>query len=1308
MSRIPGHDQKGRPRGSLPSVYRDVEGDDPDLDTGEAFEDVQALAQERLYVRRPKRGVKRKSQKGHHGFVSEEVLRAMGDANMFFIRKQLPEALEACRSVIQRLPNYMAAHQLMGEVYKEQQDLPRAMASYLLACAAEPKNPLLWKERARLAERLGRADEARDAWVRAASLDPADGALVGHAVQLCVNAREPNVAKRVILRALNSPANARPMDTLETLVGLQLASKDLEGLRDSLSDSVNWAMGLPLDQHAAVAAAAPPPPGEEDDDEEEEEEEADEEEGGGAGGKGKRAAPPDAGLSRFRAGAHLLRPRPELVQQALPAVKMLVELLFERGEFSSVARLIERAHRYMCCVRAGGVDSGDASASSFADVEKAAVKGEIPLELAVKYGVARLRLDEPNANRGVCFSLLRKERSATANNGDLFAEIVVALSATGKRKAALTIVGEMLAATAAAAATAAVGGEEGAAAAAAATVKEGASSGDGGGSGDGASQLRQLKKQFPFPPPPPGDALKREAFHSWTPGTWLVPVSDVASPFAQYSGCPPPRAPPPSPAGAFRALPAPDFGLAGSTLPPASPLFRVFSSIADCHEELLKECLGAGAAAAPSGALAIEQRVAYHEGALTASLLAAVRVQPRRWDALQRLVGWLVRQGDFEAVVVVLTSNPIGAAVVLPQGADEGLLARMQYPLYPLLRAAASVAEADAVAGGAPRAGDGRERAAQLRAAAAEALLYAVGAVHSVSIYVRIKRLAGAVAAAAGGIMELLGSVMAVAAGLPPGARFRLLGSVHRALALTIERDHPAARAASSALATALGGNVRRGAEPCGAQIPPAFEAALSDAAAAAKETAGGGGSGGGGGVGTVWRRRRRKEEGADECGMGEEEEGGGGEEQGGAAGGARKRRASGGRRPPVQGEGGEEEAAEVEEEEEEGGEDTGEGGEGAAVLSSGDLARAFRNYDQRQSDKAINALLARLRATTEEVEAVLREGAAAAAGAAGGGGVGSGGSGGGGGGGGGELPEGGAAAARHAVFIRRVCSAHAAVAYAAEGAALKLRSLVSEHPYDTGAWVVYRLLEDGLAGAVGRYEGLRAATAAASSLGDAAHHGRNKRFFLRAAAAHPFSVPLLLCLAVESMDMRTSHKYPLAAYAEVARLRPAAALPWLGIAAAEIASACARTTANRHTAALKGMAFMARYAALREGEGEGGGPGGESAAAALPAALQGGPSAPLRLPQHLLAAESAFNMGRAAHTLGLLYLAEPCYRRALAVSFAPPPPPFFSDGEVTACSAGGALDVRREAAFNLALLLKQSGDAAGALAVTHEFLSYD
>jgi hypothetical protein len=45
---------------------------------------------------------------------------------------------------------------------------------------------------------LAASERERDAWVRAAKLDPADGALVAHAVQLCVDAKEIGIAKSVM------------------------------------------------------------------------------------------------------------------------------------------------------------------------------------------------------------------------------------------------------------------------------------------------------------------------------------------------------------------------------------------------------------------------------------------------------------------------------------------------------------------------------------------------------------------------------------------------------------------------------------------------------------------------------------------------------------------------------------------------------------------------------------------------------------------------------------------------------------------------------------------------------------------------------------------------------------------------------------------------------------------------------------------------------------------------------------------------------------------------------------------------------
>ncbi len=108
-------------------------------------------------------------------------------------------------------------------------------------------------------------------------------------------------------------------------------------------------------------------------------------------------------------------------------------------------------------------------------------------------------------------------------------------------------------------------------------------------------------------------------------------------------------------------------------------------------------------------------------------------------------------------------------------------------------------------------------------------------------------------------------------------------------------------------------------------------------------------------------------------------------------------------------------------------------------------------------------------------------------------------------------------------------------------------------------------------------------------------------------------------------------------------------------------------------------------------------------------------PFAAAHLPRWLAHAETAYNVGRAAHQLGLPHLAAYAYRRALGdepSSGAPLPPanpPHALPGSAAASVAPfGALDVRREAAFNLVLLLRAGGDAAGAYDVMQRFLTYD
>ncbi len=68
---------------------------------------------------------------------------------------------------------------------------------------------------------------------------------------------------------------------------------------------------------------------------------------------------------------------------------------------------------------------------------------------------------------------------------------------------------------------------------------------------------------------------------------------------------------------------------------------------------------------------------------------------------------------------------------------------------------------------------------------------------------------------------------------------------------------------------------------------------------------------------------------------------------------------------------------------------------------------------------------------------------------------------------------------------------------------------------------------------------------------------------------------------------------------------------------------------------------------------------------------------------------EAAYNIGRAAHQLGLLHLAAPFYERALATE--PPVDPSCGPG-MAAGAARSSFDVRREAAHNLVLIYRTTG----------------
>ena len=78
---------------------------------------------------------------------------------------------------------------------------------------------------------------------------------------------------------------------------------------------------------------------------------------------------------------------------------------------------------------------------------------------------------------------------------------------------------------------------------------------------------------------------------------------------------------------------------------------------------------------------------------------------------------------------------------------------------------------------------------------------------------------------------------------------------------------------------------------------------------------------------------------------------------------------------------------------------------------------------------------------------------------------------------------------------------------------------------------------------------------------------------------------------------------------------------------------------------------------------------------------------------------EAAYNIGRAAHQLGLLHLAAPFYERALATE--PPADPSC----VVAGAVRSSFDIRKEAAHNLVLIYRTTGAVTLARQVMRQHL---
>jgi hypothetical protein len=285
------------------------------------------------------------------------------------------------------------------------------------------------------------------------------------------------------------------------------------------------------------------------------------------------------------------------------------------------------------------------------------------------------------------------------------------------------------------------------------------------------------------------------------------------------------------------------------------------------------------------------------------------------------------------------------------------------------------------------------------------------------------------------------------------------------------------------------------------------------------------------------------------------------------------------------------------------------------------------------------------------------------------------------------------------------------------------VRRLAARYPHHLGVWTLCRILDD--------------RTAAAEYQGGQAQSSGLRKSVVRYAGATPDALPLLLLLASESL-LGKSYRQSVAMYLEAHRLAPRDPLPLLGAGVGYGLQVMSRVTANRHAAALRCFAFLAAYRRQRlaqagtlgeavaslealAGAGSGAGAGGpakggkgKGKGSLLPLAT------PTVLPRFVVEAETQYNFGRACHQLGILHLAVHCYEATLRAWDEKGDGDGEGEGDGGGGGAGGlspahlpervlaALDIRREAAYNLAGVLKASGEEVRAAEVTRKYLSFD
>ncbi|KAI3923294.1 hypothetical protein MKW92_008738 [Papaver armeniacum] len=120
--------------------------------------------------------LKRKGRKkGSRNKLSPEVTKKIGEANIFYAKRQYEEAIPILKGVIMLAPNLSETYHTLGLVYEEIGDKKKAMNFYMLASHLAPKeHPSLWKRLVALSIEQGNTGMATYCLSKAIKADPED------------------------------------------------------------------------------------------------------------------------------------------------------------------------------------------------------------------------------------------------------------------------------------------------------------------------------------------------------------------------------------------------------------------------------------------------------------------------------------------------------------------------------------------------------------------------------------------------------------------------------------------------------------------------------------------------------------------------------------------------------------------------------------------------------------------------------------------------------------------------------------------------------------------------------------------------------------------------------------------------------------------------------------------------------------------------------------------------------------------------------------------------------------------------------